>query len=227
MLITQPHSYILNDCEFNEIYLQAKNMYGDISPYHFGRSLDVIYSCLAKYPRVCAMRVDLRFAQDSWGGEPDLPTCFQRTDQKVITRFFESLKSQLKEEHRRKGMMRDVALPDYIWVKEQDDSHYPHYHLVLLFNKDIYAYLGNYQDHDAQNMGNRIQKAWCSALGLTFPEYAKLAHFPKHPTYTFNRNDAAIHSESYRGFLLRLAYLAKARTKCTGDGQRSFGCSQI
>jgi hypothetical protein len=227
MQIIQSHSYVLDNCEFGELYLQAKNMYGDISPYHLSRSLGVIYSCLTKYPRVCAMRVDLRFAEDSWGGEPDLPTCFQRTDQKVITRFFESLKSQLREEHRRKGMMGDVALPDYIWVKEQDDSHYPHYHLVLLFNKDFYAYLGNYQDHDAQNMANRIKKAWCSALGLDFPEYATLVHFPRNPTYIISRKDATIHSESYRGFLLRVAYLAKARTKCTVDGQRSFGCSQI
>ncbi len=226
MQVTPSYSYILNDSEFNALYSQAKNMYGDLSPYHLRRSLGAIYSCLAAYPRVCAMRVDLRFAQDTWGGNPDMPKCFQRTDPAVITRFFESLKSQLKEEHRRKGMMRDVALPDYIWVKEQDDSHYPHYHLVLLFNKDIYAYLGNYQDHDAQNMANRIQKAWCSALGLGFPEYAMLVHFPKHPTYIFNRNDAVTRSGSYCDFLLRIAYLAKKRTKFTRPGQRNFGCSQ-
>ena len=115
---------------------------------------------------------------------------------------------------------------DYIWVKEQDDSHYPHYHLVLLFNKDVYAYLGNYQDYDAQNMANRIQKAWCSALGIGFPEYAMLVHFPMHPTYIFNRNDAVIRSGSYCDFLLRIAYLAKKRTKFTRPGQRNFGCSQ-
>lgn len=36
--------------------------------------------------------------------------------------FLTYLRAQLLEEHRRKGMMRDVALPDYIWVKEQDDE---------------------------------------------------------------------------------------------------------
>lgn len=227
MQVIQSNYFILNGDEFESMCLQANGMYGEISGYHFSRSLDVIYSCLAKYSRVCAMRVDLRFAQDSWNDDPDLPTCFQRTDSKVITRFFESLKSQLKEVHRRKGIMRDLALPDYIWVREQDGSIFPHYHLVLLFNKDVYAYLGNYQDHDAVNMANRIRKAWCSALGLNFPEYASLVHFPKNPTYIISRNDASVRSQSYRDFLLRIAYLAKERTKYTGDGQRSFGCSQL
>ncbi|MFQ2274758.1 YagK/YfjJ domain-containing protein [Aeromonas hydrophila] len=31
---------------------------------------------------------------------------------------------------------------------------------------------------------------------------------------------------TYKGFLLRLAYLSKVRTKHVGDGQRNFGCSQ-
>ena len=100
MQVIQSKCFILNGDEFESMCLQANGMYGEISGYHFSRSLDVIYSCLAKYSRVCAMRVDLRFAQDSWNDDPDLPTCFQRTDSKVITRFFESLKSQLKEEHR-------------------------------------------------------------------------------------------------------------------------------
>ena len=52
---------------------------------------------------------------------------------------------------------------------------------MLLFNKDVYAFLGDYRDYDANNMGTRIQKAWCSALGLPYPDNATLVNFPVNP----------------------------------------------
>lgn len=222
----KPQGFQLNTVEAYCLRKNAEERYGLISPRYLMRSLDVVYSSLAKFSRVCAIRVDLRFAQEKWGGDPDLPTCFQRTDPQAMTRFIESLKSQLRGEHQRKGRRGEPALFEYVWVREQDRGDYPHYHLVLLFNKDEYAFLGDYRDPDANNMATRIQKAWCSALGLHYPDYTNLVHFPQNAVYAMDRRSATVHSESYLNFLMRIAYLAKKRTKDIADGYRHFGCSQ-
>lgn len=218
--------YLMNANEIWQLCQEAGVKYRSvISTEYLQRSLDVVYSALEQWPRVYAQRVDLRFADDRWGGDPDLPTCFQRAEPQAISRFIDSFKSQLREEHRRKGWLGIPSSPCYVWVREQDCGYHPHYHLVLFFNKDDYAFLGDYTNHDANNMATRIQKAWCSALSLPFPYYASLVHFPANSSYAFTRKTATTHSESYRAFLLRIAYLCKVRTKPVGDRWRNFGCS--
>jgi len=217
--------YQLSPEELYKLLAEAELRYGGVSPYYLTKLTQVITNCLDIYPRVFAVRVDLRLPQTNWPEEPDIPLCFPRQDPAVITRFFASLKSQLLADHARKGRRGQPAFPAYIWVREQDSSANPHYHLVLLFNKDIYAYLGDYRNAEADNMALRMQRAWCRALGLTYPDYASLVHFPTNPAYVFDRRAAMVHSPAYREFLLRVAYLAKTRTKVSG--QRNFGCSQL
>lgn len=218
--------YHMNAYEVEQLLQKASAMYkSELYYFYLTRSLDVVFSALDKWPRVSAHRVDLRFADDRWGGDPDLPTCMQRAEPQAITRFFESFKSQLREEHRRKGWPGIPSSPCYVWVREQDGGYHPHYHLVLFFNKDNYAFLGDYTNHDANNMATRIQKAWCSALSLPFPDYASLVHFPTNSSYAFTRMTATTHSQSYTDFLLRIAYLSKVRTKPVRDRWRNFGCS--
>lgn len=128
--------------------------------------LNMVYGTLEQNVRILAIRTDPRFAQSHVPGEPDLPICFQRDDVQAITRFYESLKSQLRADHNRSRRPGDPTLPSYGWCRERDTSVHPHYHLMLLFNADVYGYLGNYQELNAKNMATRIQKAWCSAIGL-------------------------------------------------------------
>jgi hypothetical protein len=73
--------------------------------------------------RILGIRTDLRFAQSHVPGEPDLPICFQRDDEQAITRFFESLKSQLRADHNRSKRPGD-----------------PHYHLMDGAENVIQAY---------------------------------------------------------------------------------------
>ncbi len=188
--------------------------------------LNMVYGTLMKNNRILGIRTDSRFAQSHVPGEPDLPICFQRDDEQAITRFYESLKSQLRADHNRSRRPGDPTLPSYGWCRERDTSVHPHYHLVLLFNADVYGYLGNYQDPDADNMATRIQKAWCSALGLAHEDYFTLAEFPPNAVYRFSRFDALDRSPVYWNFLIRLAYLAKTRTKDVHSGYRNFGTSQ-
>ena len=188
--------------------------------------LNMVYGTLEQNNRILGIRTDLRFAQSHVPGEPDLPLCFQRDDAQAITRTFESLKSQLRADHNRSMRAGEPTFPSYGWCRERDTSVHPHYHLVLLFNADVYGYLGNYQDPDADNMATRIQKAWCSALGLDYPDYAALTEFPPNTVYRFSRFDALDRNPVYWNFLVRLAYLAKTRTKDVHSGYRNFGTSQ-
>ncbi|MGL6394122.1 inovirus Gp2 family protein [Aeromonas veronii] len=217
-------SYQLSPGELHNLHAAAEQRYGSVSPYYLTKLSQVITNCLEIYPRVFAVRVDLRLPQTNWQGEPDIPLCFPRPDSAVITRFFGALKSQLVADHYRKDRRGQPAFPAYIWVREQDSSASPHYHVALLFNKDIYAHLGAYRNAATDNMALRIQRAWCSALALSHPDYASLVHFPQNPAYVFDRRAATVHSPVYCEFLLRAAYLAKTRTKV--PGQRNFGTSQ-
>ena len=218
----------LSEKGFESLLLDAENKYRSrMSRYMLRRSLAVVYDFLEKNNRIFAVFAVLRFAQSHAADEPDLPLCFQRDDEKAITRALDSLKSQLRAEHLRSGRAGEPALPAYIWARERNTSEHPHYHLVLLFDREVYAYLGNYTEPDADNMATRIQKAWCSAIGLDYPDYASRVHFPKNHTAWFTRHHALTLSPDYYDFLLRVAYLAKYNTKDLSDGYRNLGTSQI
>lgn len=188
--------------------------------------LEMVYNTLEQHNRILAIRTDTRFALSHVPREPDLPICFQREDAQAITRFFESLKSQLRVDHNRSKRPGDPTFLSYGWCRERYTSEHPHYHLMLLFNADVYGYLGNYQELNAKNMATRIQKAWCSALGLAHEDYATLAEFPPNAVYRFSRFDALDRNPVYWNFLIRLAYFAKTRTKDVHSGYRNFGTSQ-
>lgn len=220
--------YDLTEREFKFLQQKAEDKYDSrISSYMLRRSLAVISNYMENYNRVFALRADLRFAQSHAPGEPDLPLCFQKDDEKAITRALESLKSQLREEHKRSGRAGEPTPLGYIWARERDTSVHHHYHQVLLFNKDVYGYLGDYTNPDADNMGTRIQKAWCSAIDLDYPYYASRVNFPKNHSAWFTREDALTLSPDYCEFLLRVAYLAKTFSKDVNDSYRNFGTSQL
>ncbi|HDO1314112.1 inovirus Gp2 family protein [Aeromonas veronii] len=216
-------NHYLNPGEFEQLLAKVEGLYGEVSLTQLKTAIDVIEDFLSVFSRVFAVRVDLHFPQMVSADAPDMPTCFPRTDPKAITRFFASLSSQLLVEHHRKGKRGTPAPFGYIWVREQNASDFPHYHLVLLFNKDDYAYLGNYSDFEMVNMAIRIQKAWCSALRLPFPEHARLVHFPDGGAYWLGRQTATMDCVAYREFLLRTAYLFKLHSKVSGE--RNFGRS--
>ena len=220
--------YELTKTELNNLILEASNQYGsEIDGAILCKSLAVIYESLKKHNRIFAIRTDLRFAQDHVQDEPDLPLCFQRVDEKAITRFIESLKSQLRADHKRSGRAGEPTLPAYIWAKERKESEHYHYHVVLLFNCDVYGHIGDYSQYDADNMAIRIQRAWCSAIGLDYPDYASRVNFPDKPIFRFDRRDAQSRNSNYLYFLLRITYLAKVYTKEFNTGYRNFGTSQI
>ncbi|MFM5728953.1 inovirus Gp2 family protein [Aeromonas veronii] len=213
--------------EFDNLMVKAQQCYGEISPYYLEKSISVVQAAITQFGRVFALRVDLRFAEEPSHGDYDMPTCFQRNDPKAITRFMDALKSRIKAEHNRKGRAGTPPYPLYIWVRERAGSNCCHYHLVLFFNRNVYRYLGDYRNPDGLNMATRVQQSWCSAVGLVYPDYSALVHFPHNGSYYFDQRSMNLSTGSLNDFLLRLAYLCKTSSKGIGDGQRNFGCSQI
>ncbi|MCI9780125.1 YagK/YfjJ domain-containing protein, partial [Proteus mirabilis] len=103
----------------------------------------VINDAINSLSRIIAIRVDLRFPYSSI----DIPP-----NNKVMTRFIESLKAKLISDTRRKEKAWGRRLNNplhYVWVREYGERNkQKHYHLLLLLNKDIYYTLGRYNESD-------------------------------------------------------------------------------
>ncbi|MDA0383554.1 YagK/YfjJ domain-containing protein [Vibrio owensii] len=98
---------------------------------------------MLEHPRTTILRFDLHL--------PPFQTYqdehFHDYDPKVITRFFESFKAQVRAEKVKKKKMGIRAHPctiRYVWAKERDTSNQPHYHVALILNKDAYFGFGDY-----------------------------------------------------------------------------------
>ncbi|WP_439590338.1 YagK/YfjJ domain-containing protein [Hydrogenophaga sp.] len=75
---------------------------------------------------------------------------------------------------------------------------------------------------DQQNMANRIQEAWASALGLPLELTKGLVHFPENAVYRFDPESPP----EAAAFFRRASYLCKATTKQFGLGHHGFGASR-
>lgn len=179
--------------------------------------------CLSEHPRWTVIRVDLRSPNGC-----SIPAS-------SITRFLESLKAQLKHVRHVKqstGKRTYDPMLRYVWVREQNASDQPHYHVAILLNHDAYFALGdyrrlNYPDRDYQRMlSGRICKAWGTALNIYWGQAWAGVHFPELPTSALMRHSPRSKQQLYRVFY-RLSYFAKQQTKIYGQGHRNFGMSQL
>ncbi|EPU4807222.1 inovirus Gp2 family protein [Vibrio cholerae] len=184
---------------------------------------DTIDLALGEYPRLMAIRVDLRF--------PKL-----RNNEKsgnVMTDFLRSLQSQIDHSGKRKkreGSARVHPCKVRIaWVRERSSSINDHYHLVLMFNKDRFNWLGKTQTQQ-ENLGSFIVEAWARVAGVDYEEANGLVHFSKRK----NSDSVVIHrlncntddfDDAFDEFFKHISYLAKENTKHFGSGRRNFGHS--
>ena len=199
--------------------------FGDIDCAYMEKINEVVQYALNDYSSIFALRIDLRFANPE-AGCPDSPVCFQNAEGRVMKRFIASLQSQLNAYDARRIKAGTRVHPTklrYVWACEQDEAELPHYHLLILLNKAAYWRLNNF--HSSDSLAGKIQKAWCSALGLDYPEYGKLVHFPKNCEYVLTRDDAINRTQLFMGFMYRVSYLAKLKTKMHGWGRRCIGYS--
>ena len=184
---------------------------------HLQRLHETMQRALDQHPRTFAFRVELKFPSSGM-----LPS-YAFTNE-VISRFFESFKAKIEHSRsmaRRRNRYAHDCKVRYVWVREIGDSERPHYHLVILLNKDAYSVLGHFAS-ERNNMFNRLEEAWASALRLPRDAVVGLVHIPENPVYYITRDDERSQAE----FFHRASYLCKAATKEYGDRQHSFGASR-
>lgn len=211
--------------------IKNQSRYGGLNKTYVHGITRTIDRALKQYPRLLAIRVDLRFPDEE--ESPDCPDqCY--TGPEVITRFINSVKAQIKADIKRKRNAGKKTLTcdvKFVWVREfNQEGSKKHYHVLLLLNKDAYAWLGYQQKevyYDRFTLIQMVVRAWLRAIRLEYAEktYHGLVHFPHQGYYQLNRNRADFSAE-YDELTERAFYLAKERSKDSSDGQRSFGCSQ-
>ena len=183
------------------------------------------FRALDQYKRVFAFRFDLRLPA-SHG------ICNSAYENEIIDRFIESFKAKIR--HNRQMALRDNkhahdTVVRFCWAREVGQQTREggqraraHYHLVILLNYDAYCALGKFSP-GRDNMFNRLQDAWASALGLPPDAVVGLVEIPANPCYHICRDDI----ESIAQFFFRASYLCKAATKAFGNGGHAFGASRI
>ncbi|WP_194734497.1 YagK/YfjJ domain-containing protein, partial [Pseudomonas aeruginosa] len=129
---------------------------------------------LAEYPRVFAFRVDLRLPRGI-----ELPD-YAYTNQ-VISEFFESFTRKIRYDQervrQRDGYARGCKVR-YAWTREVPRGGRPHYHVLILLNRDAYYTVGKLRSARA-NMINRMEESWACALGLSLGQVSGLVNIPK------------------------------------------------
>jgi len=178
----------------------------------------VIQTSLLRHPRVAAMRFDLRLPQEMQAAGDD---------NRLMTAFWERLKDRIEHDRARArkqlGMAHDTTV-GYIWAREYDHpGNRPHWHCVLLVNKDAYFGIGRLWS-DQENMHKRITSAWNSALGITPEQGQGLAEAPKNPVYHLHRHSGG---RDFTNLFYRLSYFTKMKTKQYHGSAHAFGGSSV
>ncbi|QGN39265.1 inovirus Gp2 family protein [Klebsiella oxytoca] len=202
-----------------------KGLHGDHVLEYWVKINQLLCCLTGRYPRLTAVRVDLHYPKIVDNG--DNICCFPNLEPGVISRMRESLKAKLEADRIRKKRegKRIYRCPLFImWAKEYSESGKCHYHICLLFNKDAYYHLGDYECED--NLRGMITAAWYSALGLQRDDCPDLVTFPDNCRYVLNNEDPDF-EDHCQALLTRLDYLTKVESKVFGEGDRNFGCSQI
>ncbi len=184
--------------------------------------LDRLYQtcdrALTQYSRVFAFRFDLRFPVGI--DTPDYGYANQ-----VIERFIASFRAKInynRDLARQENPYAHDSTVRFLWAREQGMGESQHYHMAILLNYDAFCALGKFEA-GRDNMFNRLEEAWASALSLPREWVSGLIHIPENPTYVMHRNDLGSQAE----FFHRASYLCKSATKTYGGGVHGFGASRI
>src|SRR5574343_278638 len=163
---------------FSDLYNACVKAYGPINTEYLSKLCEVSNKALNQYSRVLAIRVDLRFRQLDDG----YFSLYQHTDNDVISRFFKVLKYLLESHVSQRGNFYGVEIDPtvlrYIWVREQNEGQYQHYHAVLLLNKNTFRQLGKFNAEDNHSLATIIQLAWAKAVGIPEDQVGGLVDFP-------------------------------------------------
>lgn len=169
---------------------------------------------LGQYPRLLVFRADLHLPIGI-----DLPE-YAYTNA-VIREFWGSFNAKIeynRELARKRNPYAQGCRVRYVWAREVGAKGRPHYHLLILLNRDAFYTVGRLQSENA-NMVNRLEEAWANALGLQHNQVKGLVEIPDNATYRVDRGDSG---DALASLFHRASYLCKVATKRFGDGQHGF-----
>jgi hypothetical protein len=191
---------------------------GPLIAQYLSRIHQVTDLALTQHPRTFAFRLDLRFPQNYVGTAME--------SNQILERFIASLKAKLRHNRDKARQVNPHAhgtVLRYVWCREhgENGNGAPHYHLVLFLNNDAFCTLGQFQS-GRDNLFNRLQEAWASALGMAVQDMSGLVELPQGAQWRLQSNDPSVMQD----FFYRVSYLAKAQTKHYHCGIHAFGYSR-
>lgn len=220
--MTNRKNKLLTQKEFKGINLTSRE--NELLESRVNKIYEVLTQATNCFPRTFAFRVDLRFPRGYKFGET-FP---------YMKKFFGSLESQITEElKRRKRRFSSVSEERlrYIWCKEIYKSENPHYHLVILLNKDNFQSLGDFKrvirdECKCKHLYQMLLCAWSRVLGIELEEAHKAVHIPENAMYKVRsfEGEVVAGNDDFTKLFNRSIYLAKVRTQAIGVS-RSFGRS--
>ncbi|CEE94982.1 Aec61 [Xenorhabdus nematophila str. Anatoliense] len=191
--------------------------------YHMQRLEALTAFVMNEHARVLAFGLDLSLPQHNQ---------HKGYESAVITRFIASLKAQIAAYLKRRSREGKRIYPCpvyYAWAREFGELNgNKHYHLVLLVNREVFSCMMLKLGVKGTGRGLLLMmaaKAWSHALKLKGKAKEKVRYHLA-GVFELNRREGT-HSPDYEGYLKRICYLAKKRSKENDDGERNFGCSQF
>lgn len=188
---------------------------------YLSRLKHTIDLALEQYSRILAYRVDLRLPVGI-----DLPD--HAYTNKVICDFIESFKAKIKhnrDKARERNPYAHTSKVRYVWARELGRGGRPHYHLLILLNRDAYYTVGRLRSERANNI-SRMEEAWASALRLSVDRVRGLVHIPDNPEYRVDQYIRPGDECELAALFHRSSYLCKAATKSYGANHHGFGSSR-
>jgi len=168
------------------------------------------------YPRVFAVIVQLHCPY---------PTQELAASNRVMGRFKDALIARIEAYRKRlskQGGVADTCQVRLAWGREQSGSHVPHFHVLLLFNRELFHALGDIRPGRG-GLYQIIQGAWCSALKIPPVYGVGLVQVPDAAGYYLSRSNSYAQLPA---LFQRASYICKVDTKCFGQGLHSFGGSR-
>jgi len=212
------HSLDPNLWIFNGYYYNGMPLVWQQGPFihnYLQRIDKTIQGALQEHASIMAVRVDLRLPfQFDWMAQPDWRPLFSR--------FIASLKAKIKARQAqavRDGKRFHPTKLNFVWTREFGQSGRPHYHCALLFNKQTFRGLGEFNPYSGSLYG-MISSAWASALGVEEHLAEGLVSNPRGPTYRISRG------ERYDDLFFSLSYFAMLASKRFGLASHNFGSSK-
>ncbi|WP_188745507.1 inovirus Gp2 family protein [Marinobacterium zhoushanense] len=176
----------------------------------------VIDASVREYPRTFAVLVELHC---------DLPTQEIATCNMVMQDFKDELDALIADYMKRRaetGKRVYSSSVRWVWAREQKNSHVPHFHVLLLFNQDVFFELGEFHA-DSGSLMAMIRNAWYAALGIP-PELKRgLIHVPLNAEYQLKPSNQYA---ALPGLFAHASYMCKAETKPFGQRLQCFGGSR-